>query len=107
MQEEKGRGGKFGAMKYKGEELELVYQNRDGDGNQLHVWKGKSLKNYPRYIADNDFVFYVQTSGLYRFSLEDQLKLEDLVLAIVVIPKRRREKAQLFIDAANKHIRDI
>lgn len=89
-------------MKYKGEELELVHHNQDIDGNELYTWKGKSLKGYPDYISDNDAVFYIETNGPYRFKLEDQIVHEGLVLSIVVIPKRRREKAQLFIDEANK-----
>ena len=82
---------------------ELVYSNSDANGNALSVWKGNSIKNYPDYIAEKDAVFYIQTKGLYRFTLKDQLKLLDLVLGIVAIPERREEKANLFIALANKH----
>lgn len=85
---------------------ELVYTNFDNDGNRLQVWKGKSLKNYPFYIADGDAVFYIETSGIYRFTLKDQIKLLNLVLGIVVIPQRRREKAQLFIDEIRKIVNE-
>jgi len=81
---------------------ELVYTNSDNDGNKLQVWKGKSLKNYPAFITNGDAVFYIETNGIYRFFLKDQLKLLNLVLSIVVIPQRRKEKAQLFINEINK-----
>ena len=88
------------------EPKELIYQNQDWDGNKFRVWKGKSLKKYPDYIANNDAVFYIETSGLYRFTLKDQIALEGLVLSIVVKPERRKEKAKLFIDEANKQLRE-
>ena len=97
MPENKEKDGQFGAMK-------LIYHNQDHDGNKLSVYKGASLKGYPQYIADNDATFYIETLGRYRFTLKDQLTLQDLVLGIVVIPERRKEKAQLFIDNAIKHI---
>jgi len=90
------------AMKYEG--LELVYTNSDSDGNVLEVFRGPSLKNYPSDIAANDAVFYLRTIGLYRFTLADQHKLEDLVLSIVVRLGPRREKAQAFIDVAKKYL---
>lgn len=90
------------AMNYK-VNLELVYENNDWESNTLKVWKGKSLKQYPAYIANEDAVFYIETNGLYRFTLKDQLKLLDLVLSIVVVPQRRQEKAQLFIDVIKQN----
>jgi len=89
-------------MEYK-KDLEIVYQNKDWEGNHLQVWKGKSLKQYPDYIASGDAVFYIETKGLYRFTLKDQIELMRLVLSIVVLPNRRREKADLFINEALKH----
>ena len=86
------------------EKLELIYQKKDWEGNELKVWKGKSLKQYPSYIADGDAVFYIETDGLYRFTLKDQHKLMDLVLGIVVLPNRRVEKAKGFIDIAQKYL---
>jgi len=83
--------------------LQLVYQNKDWEGNVLKVWRGKSLKQYPSYIANGDAVFYVETIGLYRFTLKDQHELMRLVLSIVVIPQRRAEKAQGFIDIAEEY----
>uniref|UniRef100_A0A6M3KTH5 Uncharacterized protein n=1 Tax=viral metagenome TaxID=1070528 RepID=A0A6M3KTH5_9ZZZZ len=90
------------ATKYK-DNLELIYHNKDWEGNTLQVWKGKSLKRYPEYIANGDAVFYMETNGLYRFTLKDQIMLEGLVLSIVVVPERRNEKANLFINEANKY----
>jgi len=81
----------------------LIYSNTDNNGNKLLVWKGPSLKPYPKRIADYDAVFYIETEGKYRFTIRDQLKLEDLILSIVVLSGRRKEKAQLFIDTAKKH----
>ena len=49
-------------------------------------------------------MFYIETVGLYRFTLKDQIALEGLVLEIVVVPQRRREKAELFISQARKYI---
>ena len=86
------------------ENLELVYVNTDWEGNCLKVWKGKSLKKYPAEIALSDAVFYLETDGLYRFTLKDQVELERLVLSIVVLPNRRREKAELFIKEAQSWI---
>ena len=83
-------------------DLKLVYQNKDWEGNEFKVWRGKSLKQYPSYIANSDAVFYVETSGLYRFTLKDQHELIRLVLSIVVVPQRRAEKAQGFIDVTNE-----
>lgn len=83
-------------------DLQLVYQNKDWEGNEIKVWRGKSLKQYPSYIANADAVFYIETKGLYRFTLKDQYELMKLVLAIVVIPQRRAEKAQGFIDIAEQ-----
>lgn len=91
-------------MAMKSSDLELVYSNSDNESNRLRVWKGKSLRKYPAYIANSDAVFYLETTGLYRFTLKDQIALEHLVLSIVVVPERRKEKAHLFINEANKHI---
>ena len=90
------------AMNYKGN-VELCYQNTDWEGNCLKIWRGKSLKQYPSFIAEKDAVFYIETDGLYRFTLQDQIVLERLVLEIVVVPERRWEKAQLFINEAQKY----
>ena len=87
-------------------EKKLVYENKDGEGNWLKVWQGKSLKPYPDYIANSDAVFYIETKGLYRFTLKDQIQLEHLVLSIVVLPNRRNEKADLFINEALGHKSD-
>lgn len=90
------------ATKYEG--LELVYRNDDSDGATLEVYRGPSLKNYPSDIAAKDAVFYIRTTDLYRFTLKDQAELIKLVLSIVVRPERRKEKAQLFIDAAKSMV---
>lgn len=84
--------------------LQLVYHNKDWEGNELKVWKGKSLKQYPSYIANDDAVFYIETEGLYRFTLRDQHELMRLVLTIVVIPQRRAEKAKGFINIASEYL---
>ena len=83
-------------------DLKLVYQNKDWEGNVINIWRGKSLKQYPSYIANGDAVFYIETKGLYRFTLKDQHELMRLVLSIVAIPQRRAEKAQGFIDIARQ-----
>lgn len=86
------------------QDLQLVYQNTDWEGNKLKVWRGKSVKAYPSYIANMDAVFYIQTDGLYRFTLEDQKELMKLVLSIVAIPERRAEKAMGFINIAGEYL---
>jgi len=96
-------------MKYNGEELELVYgPTIDKNGNQFRVWRGKNRIPYPPDIAEKDAIFYIQVndSKPYKFTLKDQIACEGKVLGIVVKPNRRREKAYLFIDEANKHIEE-
>lgn len=87
------------------ETLEFIWESEpDRDGNTLKVWRGPSLKDYPPSIADYDFVFYIETSGQYRFRLADQIRLMNLVLSIVVLPQRKKEKALLFINEARKYL---
>lgn len=83
---------------------EPIFENKDGDGNSLRVWRGKSLRAYPADIACRDAVFYLETEGPYRFELQDQVRLMDLVLTVVVRPGPRREKAMMFINGARRHL---
>lgn len=81
-----------------------VYENTDGQGSTIRVWKGKSLKGYPAWIADYDAVFYIETDGPYRFEIDDQLRFMEEVLGVVVMPIRRREKALRFINKAKEYM---
>ena len=96
-----GKDGIAMATNYK-EDLELYYLNTDWEGNKLKVYGGKSLRDYPSDIAEKDMVFYIITDGHYRFTLEDQQQLIELVLGVVVRTNRKAEKALLFINMALK-----
>lgn len=100
-----GKDGIVMATKSK-DNLELVYQNSDWDGNVFKIWKGKSLKLYPPDIAAKDAVFYLETDGLYRFTLSDQHKMVELVLQIVARRERQLEKANGFIAVIKKVLED-
>jgi len=50
------------AMNYKGN-VELCYQNTDWEGNCLKVWRGKSLKQYPSFIAEKMLYFTLRQMG--------------------------------------------
>lgn len=83
---------------------ELIYSNKDNDGNTIELYEGASLKNYPPDIKEKDKVMYILTTGMYRYKFADQDALLNAVLRIVVRPERRREKAQHFIDVASKYL---